>query len=65
LATAVDRQPFKIKIKAAIRIPAQSPGIEEACWRSFSSVTCGLVIFNGFMAHYHRAFANIYLWPLD
>jgi hypothetical protein len=57
LATAVDRQPFKTRIKAAIRIPAQAPGMREACWRSLSCVTSGLVIFRGFIAHYYRAFA--------
>lgn len=56
LATAVDRQPLKINNKAAIRIPAQAPGIKVACLRSFSSVTSGLVIFNGFMALHYRAF---------
>jgi hypothetical protein len=39
LATLVDRHPLRTKSKAAIRIPAQAPGIRVACWRRFFSVT--------------------------
>ena len=58
-ATVVDRQPLKINNKAAIRIPTHAPGIRVACWRSFSSVTSGLVIFNGFMGLHYKALCYI------
>jgi hypothetical protein len=58
-ATAVDRHPLNISSKAAIRIPTHAPGIKVARWRSFSSVTSGLVICNGFMAPYYRAISNL------
>ena len=55
LATAVDRHPVKTKIKAAIRIPTQAPGVKEACLSKFSTVISGLVILRGFMALHYRA----------